>query len=49
MTEETKEIYCKLCNYKTIRTNDWMKHINSQKHNRNGEKKLFTILKIFYL
>lgn len=39
MTEETKEIYCKLCNYKTIRTNDWMKHINSQKHNRNGEKK----------
>ena len=39
MTEDIKDIYCKLCNYKTTRTNDWMKHINSQKHIRNGEKK----------
>ena len=39
MTEDIKNIYCKLCNYKTTRTNDWMKHINSQKHIRNGEKK----------
>lgn len=34
-----KELFCKLCNYKTLLTADWMKHIKSQKHQRNGEKK----------
>jgi hypothetical protein len=34
-----EEIFCKLCNYKTTKTSDWMKHIQSQKHQRNGEKK----------
>lgn len=34
-----EEINCKLCNYKTTKTSDWMKHIQSQKHQRNGEKK----------
>ena len=36
---DNKEIYCKLCEYKTTKTSDWMKHINSQKHQRNGKKK----------
>jgi hypothetical protein len=39
MTDKKEEIYCKLCNYKTIKTSDWLKHLNSQKHLRNGEKK----------
>ena len=36
-----KELSCKLCNYKTTLTADWMKHIKSQKHQRNGEKKYY--------
>jgi hypothetical protein len=39
MTDNNKEIFCKLCNYKTMKTSDWMKHIKSQKHERKGEKK----------
>jgi len=37
--DNKKDIYCKLCNYTTTKTSDWLKHINSQKHQRNGEKK----------
>ena len=36
---ENKNIYCELCDYKTSRTVDWFKHINSQKHQRNGKPK----------
>ena len=37
--DDNKELHCNLCNYKTKLTADWMKHIKSQKHQRNGEKK----------
>ncbi len=33
------ELYCETCNYKTLKPSDWLKHINSQKHQRKGEKK----------
>ena len=33
------ELYCKLCEYKTIINADWLRHINTQKHKRNGQKK----------
>jgi hypothetical protein len=36
---DNKKIYCKLCDYNTTKTTDWMKHIQSEKHKRNGEKK----------
>jgi hypothetical protein len=39
MEKTNKEYYCYLCNYKTIRCSDWCKHINSQKHKRDGQKK----------
>jgi hypothetical protein len=39
MEETIKELFCKACNYKTDRNYDWLKHIKSQKHQRNGEKK----------
>ena len=38
MTDK-EEIFCKLCNYKTTNRTYWLKHIESQKHLRNGEKK----------
>lgn len=33
------ELYCELCKYKTTVNADWLKHINTAKHKRNGEKK----------
>jgi len=35
----THEINCILCNYKTTSNVDWLKHIETQKHKRNGMKK----------
>jgi hypothetical protein len=40
MSSTIKELFCECCNYKTNRNYDWIKHINSDKHQRNGEKKI---------
>ena len=34
-----KRLFCKLCNYGTDVTSNWLAHVESQKHKRNGEKK----------
>ena len=39
MEKTNKEYFCYLCNYKTIHCSDWCKHINSQKHKKDGQKK----------
>ena len=40
MTEEIKdEFYCYLCEYKTKKCSDWLKHQKTQKHLRNGKPK----------
>ena len=39
MEKTNKEYFCFLCDYKTSRCSDWCKHINSQKHQRDGQKK----------
>ena len=31
--------YCECCNYEAIKPSYWIKHVNSQKHMRNGETK----------
>jgi len=40
MTDTKNLIHCELCNYKTERNYDWLKHLQSQKHQRNGQKKI---------
>jgi len=35
-----KNLYCQLCNYKTNRTTDWLRHIKSNRHLRQGTKKI---------
>ena len=37
--EIIKKFNCPLCNYGTNKPSDWIKHINSEKHERNGKKK----------
>ena len=40
MTEiNIDNLFCLCCNYKTKRITDWLKHIETEKHKRNGEKK----------
>jgi hypothetical protein len=39
MEKNEKELFCKLCNYKTNKNTQWLKHIETEKHKRNGEKK----------
>jgi len=34
------KLYCKCCNYKTSKPSDWLKHIETDKHKRNGKKKI---------
>jgi hypothetical protein len=34
-----QELFCKLCNYTTTMQSYWLKHIESQKHLRDGLKK----------
>jgi hypothetical protein len=34
-----KTFTCDVCNYTTIKPSDWIKHINSAKHKRGGNKK----------
>jgi hypothetical protein len=34
-------LFCKSCNYKTTKPSDWLKHIETEKHKRNGQKKLY--------
>ena len=38
-TKNKKEFYCYLCKYKTTKSSDWIKHINSKKHTREGKPK----------
>jgi hypothetical protein len=37
--EEKKSFYCKFCDYTTMKPTDWIKHNNTEKHKRKGEKK----------
>ena len=38
--EKTKlTLYCELCDYSTDRNFDWLKHIQTKKHIRNGQPK----------
>lgn len=37
--KKKKEFYCYLCEYKTAINGDWLKHINSKKHQREGKPK----------
>ena len=39
ITESIKKWNCSLCNYGTNKPSDWIKHNNSKKHERNGQKK----------
>jgi hypothetical protein len=39
MEENIKELFCKSCNYKTTKNTFWLKHLETEKHKRNGEKK----------
>ena len=38
-SKSIKKWNCSLCNYGTNKPSDWIKHTNSKKHERNGEKK----------
>ena len=39
MTDTQKELFCKSCNYTTTKNSFWLKHIETDKHKRNGAKK----------
>jgi len=34
------KLYCQCCEYKTTKTSDWLKHIQTKKHARNGYPKI---------
>lgn len=36
MEENTSEFICQLCNYKTTNNTNWFRHIETNKHKRNG-------------
>ena len=38
--EDIKKFNCILCIYKTNKPSDWIKHIKSKKHERNGKRKI---------
>lgn len=38
--EDKKKYYCKFCNYSTDHACDWIKHSETDKHQRNGKKKI---------
>jgi len=37
--DNEKKFNCECCKYKTDKHSDWLKHINCDKHKRNGENK----------
>ena len=37
--EIEKKFSCECCKYKTDKPSDWLKHLNCEKHKRNGENK----------
>jgi len=37
--ENKKRFNCELCNYNTHKPSDWIKHIESEKHKRDGNRK----------
>lgn len=40
MSENIKELFCKSCNYSTTKNSQWLKHLETEKHKRNGQKKI---------
>jgi hypothetical protein len=40
--ENKKRFNCELCNYNTHKPSDWIKHIETEKHKRDGNKKTRT-------
>jgi len=41
MTDQNKRVYsCFMCEYKTTKCTDWIKHQQTKKHLRNGKKKI---------
>jgi len=38
-TEKLKNIYCNLCDFQATRPAEFIRHLKSQKHNRNGKPK----------
>lgn len=39
MEEHTEGYYCYLCEYRTTKNSDWIKHQSTRKHLRNGKPK----------
>jgi hypothetical protein len=39
MEDEKEGYYCYLCDYRTTKNTDWLKHLNTKKHQRNGKGK----------
>jgi hypothetical protein len=39
MTDEKNGYYCYLCDYRTTKNSDWIKHQTTKKHLRNGQPK----------
>lgn len=36
---ENKKYHCECCNYYSNFNSEWLKHLQTQKHLRNGDKK----------
>jgi len=41
--------YCNLCDYKTSKPSDWIKHVDSEKHKRGGKRKEIKCDKCYYI
>ena len=37
--KKIKEFKCECCAFNTTKPSDWLRHIESNKHNNNGKKK----------
>ena len=37
--EDNEKLYCECCNYTATANTFWLKHLETQKHKRNGQKK----------
>ena len=44
MEEHTEGYYCYLCEYRTTKNSDWIKHQLTKKHLRNGKPKTTYII-----
>ena len=43
-----KKFSCECCKYKTNKQSDWIKHLDCDKHKRNGEKKTLECIQCNY-